>query len=108
MENIEDFENIISLNWPHLFSTIDPNTSITITKLSTRNWLISSVDGLSYILKSASSSSTLNNGLNLDFELKYLIDLNKYLSNEYRVPIPILTINGEKHVNEKYWLYEYI
>ncbi|CAF1544240.1 unnamed protein product, partial [Adineta steineri] len=41
-------------------------------------------------------------------ELKYLIDLNKYLSNEYRVPIPILTINGEKHVNEKYWLYEYI
>ncbi|CAF4134942.1 unnamed protein product, partial [Adineta steineri] len=101
MENVEEIENLLSIHWPHVFSLIDPSTSITLTKLSRHNWLIKCSDRLSYVLKSSETN-------NLDLELKYLIDLNKYLSNEYRVPIPILTINGEKHVNEKYWLYEYI
>ncbi|CAF3472289.1 unnamed protein product, partial [Rotaria socialis] len=69
-----------------------------------RNWLISSNGGLSYILKSASTLS-INS---LDFELQYLIDLNRFLSNEYRVPIPISTVTGQYHANGKYWLYEFI
>ncbi len=84
--------------------SIDPTTPITLSKLSTRNWLISSSSGLSYILKSASSLS-INS---LDFELQYLIDLNRFLSNEYRVPVPISTVTGQSHANGRYWLYEYI
>jgi len=105
MENPEDLEHILSCYWPHLFNSIDPTTPITLSKISTRNWLISSVGGSSFILKSASSSSSENS---LDFELQYLIDLNRFLSNEYRVPIPILTVREEYHVNGRYWLYEYI
>jgi len=102
MEIVENIEEILCLNWCHIFSTVD---HLTLTKLSSRNCLISCVDGKCYILKKGCSSSSLND---LDFELKYLIDLNRYLSNEYRVPIPILTRGGERHVNGKYWLYEYI
>jgi hypothetical protein len=102
MEIVENIEEILCLNWSHLFSTVN---HLTITKLSCRNCLISCLNGKSYILKLSSSSSSLND---LDFELKYLIDLNEYLSNEYNVPIPILTRKGERHVHGKYWLYEYI
>ncbi|CAF3444511.1 unnamed protein product, partial [Rotaria sp. Silwood2] len=104
MENPEDLEHILSCHWPHLFASIDPTTPITLSKLSTRNWLISSTSGLSYVLKSASSLS-INS---LDFELQYLIDLNRFLSNEYRVPQPISTVTGQYHANGRYWLYEYI
>ena len=104
MENCEDFEEILSCHWPHLFATIDPSSPITLSKLSSRNWLISSSNGFSYVLKSVSTSS-INN---LDFELQYLIDLNRFFSSEYRVPIPISTINGQSHANGRYWLYEYI
>jgi len=104
MENPEDFEHILSCHWPHLFANVDPTSPITLSKLSTRNWLISSSNGLSYVLKSASSSS-INT---LDFELQYLIDLNRFFANEYRVPIPISTVNGQSHANGRYWLYEYI
>jgi hypothetical protein len=104
MENPEDLEHILSCHWPHLFASVDPTSPITLSKLSTRNWLISSSNGLSYVLKSASSSS-INS---LDFELEYLIDLNRFFSNEYRVPVPISTITGQCHANGRYWLYEYI
>lgn len=99
MENGDDFEIILSNNWPHIFSNVD---RITLTKYSTRNWLITCLGDKSYILKNSSTET------NLDFELKYLIDLNRFFSNEYKIPIPILTITNEKHVNNKYWLYEYI
>jgi hypothetical protein len=99
-----DLEHILSCHWPHLFASVDPTTPITLSKVSTRNWLISSSGGLSYILKSASSSS-INS---LDFELQYLIDLNRFLANEYRVPVPIPTVTGQYHANGRYWLYEYI
>ena len=75
MENPGDLEHILSYHWPHLFASVDPTTPITLSKVSTRNWLISSTGGLSYILKNASSSSTNS----LDFELEYLIDLNRFL-----------------------------
>ena len=108
MENPEDLEHIISLHWPHLFASIDPNTPITLTKISSRNWLISSPllssSSATFILKSSSSSS-INS---LDFELQYLIDLNRFFSNEYRVPIPLVTSTGQYHANGKYWLYEFI
>ncbi|CAF4854353.1 unnamed protein product [Rotaria sp. Silwood1] len=106
MENPEDLEHILSCHWPHLFASIDPTTPITLSKLSTRNWLISSTSngGLSYVLKSASTLSTNS----LDFELQYLIDLNRFLSNEYNVPVPISTVTGQYHANGRYWLYEYI
>jgi hypothetical protein len=99
-----DLEHILSCHWPHLFASVDPTTPITLSKVSTRNWLISSSGGSSYILKSASSSS-INS---LDFELQYLIDLNRFLANEYRVPVPIPTVTGQSHANGRYWLYEYI
>ena len=102
MESGEDLFELVSIHWSHLFSSVDRLTSISLTKVSSRNWLISCLGGLSYILKSVSIDN------NLDFELKYLIDLNEYFCNEYRVPIPILTVEGLKHVNGKYWLYEYI
>ncbi|UJR35438.1 hypothetical protein I4U23_028195 [Adineta vaga] len=101
MENVEDIENLLSLHWPHIFSSIDPSTSITLTKLSRHNWLIKCSDQLSYVLKSSQTN-------NLDLELKYLVNLNQYCNEEYRVPLPILTIKNERHVNGKYWLYEYI
>jgi hypothetical protein len=104
MENPEDLELILSCHWPHLFVSVDPTTPITLSKVSTRNWLISSTGGLSYILKNASSSSTNS----LDFELQYLMDLNRFFSNEYRVPIPTSTVNGQSHTDGRYWLYEYI
>lgn len=108
MENPEELEQIILNNWPHLFNTVDPSTPITLTKISSRNWLISSSSSSnlssSFILKSSSSSSISS----LDFELQYLIDLNRFFSNDYRVPIPILTCHGSYHSNGKYWLYEYI
>ncbi|CAF1633481.1 unnamed protein product, partial [Adineta ricciae] len=101
MENVEDIENLLSLHWPHIFSSIDPSTPITLTKLSRYNWLIKCSEQLSYVLKSSQTN-------NLDLELKYLTDLNRYFNNEYRVPLPIITIKNERHVNGKYWLYEYI
>ncbi|CAF1453652.1 unnamed protein product [Adineta ricciae] len=101
MENVEDIENLLSLHWPHIFSSIDPSTPITLTKLSRYNWLIKCSEHLSYVLKSSQTN-------NLDLELKYLTDLNRYFNNEYRVPLPLLTIKNERHVNGKYWLYEYI
>jgi hypothetical protein len=101
MKNVEEIENLLSLHWPHIFSSIDPSTFIALTKLSRHNWLIKCSEQLSYVLKSSQTN-------NLDFELKYLFDLNRYFNNEYRVPLPILTIKNERHVNEKYWLYEYI
>ena len=81
-----------SSHWPHIFASVDCTTPITLTKLSLRNWLISSPTDQSYILKSISTSSSINS---LDFELQYLIDLNKFFSNEYRVPIPIQRINQQ-------------
>ena len=104
MENPENLEHVLSCHWPHLFASVDPTTPITLSKLSTRNWLISSSIGSSYVLKSASSLPTNS----LDFELQYLTDLNSFLSNEYRVPVPILTVTGQSHANGRYWLYEYI
>jgi hypothetical protein len=104
MENSEDLENVLSQHWPHLFASVDPTSPITLTKISTRNWLISSVGGSSFILKSSLSSSSNS----LDFELQYLIDLNQFLLNEYRVPIPMTTVRGELNANGRYWLYEYI
>ena len=104
MENSEDLENVLSIHWPHLFTSVDPTTPITLTKISTRNWLITSIGGSSFILKSALSSSSNS----LDFELQYLIDLNRFMLNEYRVPIPIETTRGEYHANGRYWLYQYI
>ena len=104
MENLEDFEEILSCHWPHLFATVESTTPITLSKLSTRNWLITAPSNISYVLKSVSTSS-INN---LDFELQYLIDLNRFFSNQYRVPIPIPTINGQNHANGRYWLYEHI
>ena len=105
MENPEDIEEILSVHWPHIFASVDSSSPITLTKLSIRNWLISSPTGQSYILKSTSTSSSINS---IDFELQYLIDLNQFFANEYRVPIPIATINQLNHATGRFWLYEYI
>lgn len=101
MENVEEIETLLSRNWPHVFSSFDANTSITLTKVSSHNWLIKCSSDLSYVLKCCERSD-------LDFELKYLSDLNEYLHGEYRVPLPICTLKGDRHVDGRYWLYEYL
>ena len=105
MENPDDFEEILSCHWPHLFTSIDPSSPLTLSKISARNWLITSSSSppSSFILKSSSSSTN-----SLDFELQYLLDLNRFFSDEYRVPVPLLTYSGHNHANGKYWLYEYL
>ncbi|CAF4129603.1 unnamed protein product [Adineta steineri] len=71
-ENPADFEHLLFYYWPYLFAFVDPITATTLSKVSIRNWLI--------------SSSSINS---FDFELQYLIDLNRFFSNEYRVSIPL-------------------
>ncbi|CAF3986120.1 unnamed protein product [Adineta steineri] len=70
-ENPADFEHLLFYYWPYLFAFVDPITATTLSKVSIRNWLI--------------SSSSINS---FDFELQYLIDLNRFFSNEYRDSIP--------------------
>lgn len=104
MENPEEIEEFLCRYWPHLFDRSAESHSIRLTKISTRNWLISKFNAPeTFILKSSANGQT-----NLLFELEYLNDLNEYFAGEFRVPVPLRTVEGLAHVSGKYWLYQFI
>ena len=93
MDTVDDLEQFLSVHWSHQFASADPNTPITLSKISTRNRLTSF------------STSSLNS---LHSELQYLLDLSRFMSKEHRVPVPLLTPTDQFHENERDCLDGYI